>query len=82
MKGYATLPELLLGLTEYFIFYNMERTHQSLDYGTPNLVYRTAGGGGASIVDKFSARNKLAQEQNTEAKPGQRRAAACEKLSS
>ena len=29
LKGYATVPELLLGLTEYFVFYNMERTHQS-----------------------------------------------------
>jgi putative transposase len=35
LKGYAALPELLLGLTEYFMFYNMERTHQSLDYCTP-----------------------------------------------
>jgi len=25
---------LLLGLTEYFAFYNTERTHQSLDYST------------------------------------------------
>ena len=82
LKGYATLPELLLGLAEYFVFYNTERTHQSLDYSTPDVVYRTAAGGGASIVDKFSARNKLAQEQNTETKPGQRRAAACERLPS
>jgi len=66
LKGYATLPELLLGLTEYFVFYNMERTHQSLDYRTPDVVYRTASGGGASIVDKFSAGKNLAQEQNTE----------------
>jgi putative transposase len=29
LKGYATLPELLIGLTEYFDFYNRERTHQS-----------------------------------------------------
>ena len=82
LKGYATLPELLLGLTEYFVFYNMERTHQSLDYRTPDVVYRTAGGGGASIADKFSAKKKLAQEQNTQTKPGQRRAAACERLPS
>lgn len=51
-------------------FYNMERTHQSLDYRTPDLVYRTAGGGGASIADKFSVKKKLAQEQNTETRPG------------
>ena len=80
LKGYATLPELLLGLTEYFVFYNTERTHQSLGYSTPDGIYRTASGGGASIVDKFSERKNLAQEQNTEIKPGQRRSAACERL--
>ena len=82
LKGYATLPELLLGLSEYFVFYNTERTHQSLGYSTPDEVYRTASGGGASIVDKFSERKKIAQEQNTETKPGQRRAAASERLPS
>lgn len=82
LKGYTTLPELLPGLAEYFVFYNMERTHQSLGYRTPDAVYRTATGGGASIIDKFSERKKLAQEQNTETKPGQRRAAACERLPS
>lgn len=82
LKGYATLPELLLGLAQYFVFYNTQRMHQSLGYRTPDGVYRTAGGGGASIADKFSARNKLAQEQHTETKPGQRRAAACERLPS
>jgi putative transposase len=55
LKGYATLPELLLGLTEYFVFYNTERTHQSLGYSTPDAVYRTASGGGARIVDHFTA---------------------------
>ena len=82
LKGYASVPELLLGLTQYFVFYNTQRTHQSLDYRTPDTVYRTASGGGASIADKFSERKKPAQEQNTEAKPGQRRAAACERLPS
>ena len=53
LKGYDTVPELQLGLTEYFLFYNRERTHQSLDYKTPDVVYRTANGGGARIVDKF-----------------------------
>ena len=74
LKGYATLPELLLGLTEYFVFYNTERTHQSLDYETPDKVYRTASGGGASIVDKFTAREKSQSEK--EAKTGQRCSAA------
>ncbi len=35
LKGYASLPELLLGLTEYFAFYNTERFHQALEYRTP-----------------------------------------------
>ena len=53
IKGYAHLPELLLGLTEYFAFYNSERPHQSLGYCTPDEVYRSGEGGGAKIVDKF-----------------------------
>jgi len=69
LKGYATLPELLLGLTEYFVFYNTERLHQSLDYHTPDEVYRTASGGGASIVEKFTARKENRQEK-TESKTG------------
>ena len=48
------MPGLLLGLTDYFLFYNEERLHQSLDYTTPNKVYRTGTGGGAMIVDKFN----------------------------
>jgi len=80
LKGYATVPELLLGLTEYFVFYNTQRTHQSLDYNTPDEVYRTASGGGAKIVDKFSERKKSRSE--TETKPGQRRSAACDRLPS
>jgi len=58
LKGYATMPEAQLGLTEYFLFYNRERTHQSLDYRTPDVVYRTASGGGARIVDKFKEKEK------------------------
>ena len=53
LKGYASMGELMLGLTEYFAFYNGERPHQSLDHKTPDVVYRTAIGGGARIVDKF-----------------------------
>ncbi len=80
LKGYGTVPELLLGLTEYFVFYNTERTHQSLGYNTPDEVYRTASGGGARIVDKFGEREKSRSE--TEAKSGQRRSAACDRLPS
>ena len=53
LKGYATMPDLLIGLTEYFVLYNTERPHQSLNYDTPDQVYRTASGGGARIVDKY-----------------------------
>ena len=55
LKGYETLPTLLLGLTDYFLFYNGERRHQSLGYETPNAVYLTATGGNAKIVDKFNS---------------------------
>jgi len=53
LKGYAAMGELLLGLTEYFAFYNSERPHQSLGQQTPDVVYRSAVGGGAMILDKF-----------------------------
>ena len=55
IKGYASLPELLLGLRAYFAFYNRERPHQSLGYRTPDLVYHSGAGGGAKIVDRFGA---------------------------
>jgi putative transposase len=69
LKGYATVPELQLGLTEYFLFYNRERTHQSLDYKTPDEIYRTANGGGARIVDKFKEQKRLQGEVETGAAP-------------
>ena len=55
LKGYSTLVELTLGLTDYFAFYNDERPHQALGYKTPNRVYQSAVGGGAMVVDKFGA---------------------------
>jgi len=56
IKGYVSLPELLLGLTAYFAFYNGERPHQSLGYRTPDEVHRSGNGGGACIVDRFGDR--------------------------
>jgi putative transposase len=53
LKGYASMSELQLGLNEYFVFYNSERPHQSLGQTAPDVVYRTAVGGGAAIIDKF-----------------------------
>lgn len=63
LKGYENMPDLLLGLTQYFLFYNEERLHQSLGYTTPDVVYQTATGGGARIVDKF---NKPAETEAIE----------------
>jgi putative transposase len=80
LKGYASVPELLLGLADYFEFYNSERFHQSLDYLTPDEVYRTASGGGAKIIDKFSEKKTSFAE--TEAESGQRRSAASDGLPS
>ncbi len=37
------------------MFYSGERQHQSLGYATPDVVYHTATGGGAKIVDRFSS---------------------------
>lgn len=53
LKGYATMGELMIGLAKYFVFYNGERPHQSLGDKTPEVVYRTAIGGGAMILDKY-----------------------------
>lgn len=53
LKAYASMGELTIGLTEYFAFYNGQRPHQSLGQQTPDVVYRSAVGGGAIIVDKF-----------------------------
>jgi putative transposase len=94
LKGYASMGELLLGLTEYFAFYNGERPHQSLGNKTPDVVYRSAIGGGATIVDKFpravegtpvplrstgdSSTAEARATTKAEAKSGQRRPAASE----
>lgn len=53
LKGYASMIELTVGLAEYFTFYNSERPHQALGQKTPDVVYKTAVGGGAAIVDKY-----------------------------
>ncbi len=53
LKGYVTRGELMVGLTAYFVFYNGERAHHSLGHQTPDVVHRTAIGGGAVMVHKF-----------------------------
>ena len=49
LKGYATMGELLIGLTQYFVFYNGERLHQGwastlarCNVGKPILVWYAA----------------------------------------
>lgn len=71
------MQEFLLGLTDYFQFYNQQRFHQSLGYATPDQVYASASGGGAKIVDKFGGEKK-APTIDIE-KLGQRHSAAVEK---
>jgi len=39
LMDYATVPDLIAGLTVYFQFYNYARLHQSLGYRTPASVY-------------------------------------------
>lgn len=76
LKGYAAMGELMVGLTEYFAFYNGERPHQSLGQRTPDVVYRTASGGGAVIVDRFP--RPVVEVGSAEEKTGQRGSAANE----
>jgi putative transposase len=52
LKQHDSVQSLLIGLTDYFVFYNQELRHQSLGYKTPSVVYQTATGGGAKIIDK------------------------------
>jgi len=40
IKSYATVDEARSGLGNYFPFYNEKRPHQSLDYRTPEELYR------------------------------------------
>lgn len=71
LKGYANMAELTVGLAQYFAFYNAERPHQALGYGTPDQAYRAGVGGGALIIDKFGD-----AEHEQDSMTGQRRAAA------
>ena len=67
LKGYTTLSELLLGLTEYFTFYNHERPHQALGNRTPEVVHRSGQGGGAMIVDHFGNTSGRSSEEFSKA---------------
>lgn len=39
IKGYETLKDAKVGVSEYMDFYNTRRIHQNLDYKTPDEVY-------------------------------------------
>ncbi|MCQ2106246.1 MAG: integrase core domain-containing protein [Fibrobacter sp.] len=39
IRGYETVTECRQGLKEYFVRYNDERLHSSLDWNTPSDVY-------------------------------------------
>jgi putative transposase len=92
LRGYATMGELMIGLTEYFAFYNIQRPHQSLGQIPPDVVYRSGIGGGAMILDKYPRTEKDKKSGTEEfkespasgvrveesAKAGQRRPAANE----
>jgi putative transposase len=69
LKGYGAVPELQQGLKNYFVFYNTERPHQSLGYKTPDEVYASATGGGASIADKFSQKKSSDGSSEVKAQP-------------
>lgn len=42
LHDYTTVLTAIQGLKKYFLFYNTERQHQSLDYKTPQEVYAAA----------------------------------------
>ncbi len=71
LKGYANMAELMVGLAQYFAFYNAQRPHQSLGYQTPDQVYSAGVGGGALIIDRFGDDETSKAVSST----GQRRAA-------
>jgi putative transposase len=76
-RNYASMPELLVGMAEYFIFYKGGRFHQALGYKTPDQVYQAGDGGGAKIADHFGEKNESSSEEM-----GQRQSAVIEKAPS
>ncbi len=67
LKGYATVQELRLGLSDYFMFYNNQRPHQALKYKTPDVVYASGDDGGALIVDKYPKKQEGEKPENPSA---------------
>jgi putative transposase len=50
-----SMAELMVGLAQYFTFYNVGRPHQSLGYRASDEVYRNGEGGDALIFDRYGA---------------------------
>jgi putative transposase len=50
LHGYANGTEARTALTRYFSFYNARRSHQSLEYQTPDEVYFTTLGGITAVA--------------------------------
>jgi putative transposase len=48
LKDYATVADVMEGLTAYFGFYDYERKHQALGYRTPHEVFSASLAGGAA----------------------------------
>jgi putative transposase len=69
LKGYATVGELLLGLSDYFVSYNSKRPHQALKNKTPDVVYVSGCGGGALIIDKYGEKAENKKTNNPSATP-------------
>ena len=84
LKGYASMGECWAAWQRTSFFYNGERPYQSLGQKTPKVLYRTAMGGGAMIVDKFprlveeTITPEVQEKTKAKARPGQRRPAAIE----
>lgn len=71
LKKIRKLAQFTAGTDRIFYDYNGARPHQSLRYDTLSTVYKTAGGGGAKIMDKFGDGDK----QSSAEYMGQRRSA-------
>lgn len=54
-KGYSNVPELMVGLTNYFALCNSQRPHQSLGYQTTDAVYASGQGAAAPAYRTTSA---------------------------
>jgi putative transposase len=65
LKRYEHMPELWIGLNEYFAFYNEKRKHQSLNYRTPNELHNTGVGGGDMIADYYGKPKQVDLKEET-----------------